>query len=407
MTTTPRRRLPLRATDIQGTARLTVQAVMAVTDIVENMHRNIARISPPFETVLPGRTRGITGLVYRSIHEITGLVGSTLDLALEQLQPLLEKVTDEAGNPTRDALVAVLNGVLGDHLADTENPLATTMTLRRNAQPLPADDAGGRVLLLIHGLCMTDAQWRRQHHDHGAALAQALGYQPVYLHYNSGLHVSINGRQLAQQLEDWYQAAASPITDLAILGYSMGGLLARSACHYAAQAGHQWPQALRQMLFLGTPHFGAPMERGGNWLQLTASRSPYTAPLAGLARLRSAGITDLRHGSLLDEDWQGIDRFEREHQLPQLVPLPAGPRYAALAGTTGLRGGDLNDRLIGDGLVPVCSALGRHQDPVRALPINPERQWIGYGINHLDLLNRPEVYARLKELLAYPAVNQS
>lgn len=395
----------MHATDLQGAIRLAMQGVTAVTDIVENMHRNISRISLPLGTVPPGRTRGVTGLVYRSIHEITGLVGSTLDLALEQLQPLLEKVTDEAGSPARDALVAVLNGVLGDHLADTQNPLATTMALRQHGQTPSHDAAGGRVLLLIHGLCMNDAQWRRQGHDHGAALAQALGYQPVYLRYNSGLHVSINGRQLTQQLEDWFQSTSTPVTELTILGYSMGGLLARSACYYAARAGHHWPQVLRQVVFLGTPHSGAPMERGGNWLQLTVSRSPYSAPLAGLGKLRSAGITDLRHGSLLDEDWQGIDRFEREQQLPQSVPLPTGLRYAALAATTGHRDGDLSDRLLGDGLVSISSALGRHKDPARVLPIDPQRQWIGHGMNHLDLLNHADVYAALRTFLSEPAAD--
>ncbi len=399
------RRLPVHATDLQGATRLAVQGVSAITDVVENMHRNIARLSWPLGTVAPGRTRGITGLVYRSIRDITGLVGSTLDLALAQLQPLLETVTDEDGGAARDALVAVLNGVLGDHLADTRNPLAIQMALRRNGRPLPANADGGRVLLLIHGLCMNDVQWNRQGHDHGATLAQALGYQPIYLRYNSGLHVSVNGRQLAQQLEHWFQSTTTPVSELAILGFSMGGLLARSACHYAALAGHQWPQALKQIVFLGTPHFGAPMERGGSWLQLTAGRSPYSAPLAGLGKLRSAGITDLRHGSLLDEDWQGIDRFERETQLPQMVPLPAGLRYAALAATTGQRDGDLNDRLLGDGLVPISSALGRHKNPARALPIDPQRQWIGYGMNHLDLLNHVDVYAALQTFLAEPATD--
>lgn len=399
------RHLPVRATDLQGTTRLAVQGVTAITDVVENMHRNIARLSWPLGNVPPGRTHGITGLVYRSIRDITGLVGSTLDQALTQLQPLLETVTDEDGGPARDALVAALNGVLGDYLATTGNPLATPMTLRRNGRPLPADAEGGRVLLLIHGLCMNDRQWNRQGHNHGTALAQALGYQPVYLRYNSGLHISANGRQLAQQLEDWFQTTTAPVSELAILGYSMGGLLARSACHYAALAGHQWPKALKQIVFLGTPHFGAPMERGGNWLQLTASRSPYSAPLAGLGKLRSAGITDLRHGSLLDEDWQGIDRFEREQQLPQAVPLPAGVRYAALAATTGRRDGDLNDRLLGDGLVRVSSALGRHKNPAHALQIDPQRQWIGYGMNHLDLLNHPDVHVTLQTFLSEPMTN--
>jgi hypothetical protein len=37
--------------------------------------------------------------------------------------------------------------------------------------------------------------------------------------------------------------------------------------------------------------------------------SAYTAPLARLGKIRSAGITDLRYGNLVDEDWAGRDRF--------------------------------------------------------------------------------------------------
>lgn len=392
--------IPIRGSDLRGVARLAVTGVLAVTNVVEQLHGTIVRAAWITDARPQRSTLGITGLVYRSIREITGLVGDTLDAALGGLQPLLDAVAAPREGATRDALVAALNGVIGDHLAATGNPLAMPMALRRHGRTLPPDAPGGRVLLLIHGLCMSDQQWCRRNHDHGAALARALGYRPVYLRYNSGLHISENGRRLARHLERWFHAASEPVTELVVVGYSMGGLLIRSACHYAEQAGYAWPRVLSQIVFLGTPHHGAPMERGGNWLQLTASRSPYGAPLAGLGRLRSAGITDLRHGNLLDEDWRAIDRFATHTALPTLVPLRRGVRYAALAGTTGQRDGDLGDRLLGDGLVPVASALGQHRDPGRCVPIEAHRQWIGYGINHLDLLDHRDVYAALRRFIA-------
>ncbi|UUZ51461.1 GPI inositol-deacylase [Massilia sp. B-10] len=93
------------------------------------------------------------------------------------------------------------------------------------------------------------------------------------------------------------------VDELLIVAHSMGGLVARSACHAAQEEGHSWPGLLRKMAFLGTPHHGAPLERGGNWVHLVTDLSAYSAPFSRLAKIRSAGITDLRHGSVLDEDW--------------------------------------------------------------------------------------------------------
>jgi hypothetical protein len=115
--------------------------------------------------------------------------------------------------------------------------------------------------------------------------------------------------------------------------------------------------------------------------------------------VRSAGITDLRHGNLLDEDWVGRDRNGRGADRRQHVPLPAGVHCCAVAASIGAADAGTASRLLGDGLVPLASALGQHPDPRRCLDFGPERQWIGYGMNHLRLLSDPEVYAQLKRWL--------
>jgi pimeloyl-ACP methyl ester carboxylesterase len=308
----------------------------------------------------------------------------------------------------RAAVVAALNGVLGDHLAATSNPLATPMAFRRNGRSLVLEsaaltaslpEAGGRLLVLLHGLCMSDLQWLRDGHDHGAALARDLGFTPVYVHYNSGLHVSINGRALARQLELLLEQWPHPVERLVVLGHSMGGLLARSALHHAALEGYRWPGQLDDLVFLGTPHHGAPLERAGNRVDIALGAAPYAAPLARLGKVRSAGITDLRHGNLVDEDWVGRDRFARGADRRRHLPLPNGVRCYALASSIGLRRGDLKDRLLGDGIVPLDSALGRHPEPSRALALAESRQWIGYGIGHMELLSHADVYARLRRWL--------
>jgi pimeloyl-ACP methyl ester carboxylesterase len=391
----------LHASDLRGAAKLVVDAVVQTTSLVEGMHLNISRAPWPLGPGLEGRTSGITGLVYRSIRDITGLIGSGID---SLLVPLTELLAAPGSSKERETVVAALNGVLGDHLEASGNPLAIRMSLRRDGRPLRLEraalaaqipNADGKLLVLVHGLCMNDLQWLRQDHDHGAALARDFGGSVLYLHYNSGRHVSANGREFAQLLETLLREWPVQITELSLLGHSMGGLVARSACHYAQQAGLAWPARLRRLMFLGTPHHGAPLERHGNKLQtFVANLSPYVAPLARLGMLRSAGVTDLRHGNLLDQDWGDHGRFDRADDRRALVPLPPVPCYAAAA-TLGRERGDGQDRWLADGLVPVWSALGEHRDPVRDLGLPPQRRWTGHEMNHWDLLNHPEVYARL------------
>lgn len=386
-----RRQTHVQPSDLRGFARMAKDATTGLTDLVEAMHGAIAR---------PAGTRGITGFVYKSIRGVTRLAGGGVDALLAMLKPTLQGRTS---SPGREVVLAALNGVLGDYLAASGNPLAIEMSLRRNGIPLTPTKRGGKILVLVHGLCMSDLQWKRKGHDHGACLARDLGYAPVYVHYNSGLHVSTNGRAFAAMLEQLVKASASPIEEFVIVAHSMGGLVTRSACHYGAQAGHAWPAHLKSIVFLGTPHHGAPLERGGNWVDIILGATPYAAPFARLGRIRSAGITDLRYGNLLDEDWAGRDRFARARDARLHVPLPEGVRCYAIAALTSRKRSDLKDRLLGDGLVPLASALGQHKRAARCLAFPRRRQWIGRGMNHLDLLSSPTVYERIRKCLARPS----
>jgi hypothetical protein len=415
MTTGKAKERHLRMSDLRAIVQLATQATHAVSGIVEGVHQSVWSTLGVPGAATPGRTRGVTGMVYRTVGGVTQLVGGSLDAAAGLLAPLLERAPGEArGTPEREAVLAALNGVMGDHLAATGNPLATPMTLRWQGEVLngaavprvPA--ATGRVLLLIHGLCMNDLQWRagpgaQGAGPHGDALAEAFGYTPVHLRYNTGLHVSENGLALAAQLEALLAGWPAPLEHLAVVAHSMGGLVVRSAVSSATQQGLSWPRALRHLVFLGTPHHGAPLERAGNWVDVLLGGTPYTAPFARIGQLRSAGITDLRYGHVADADWRDRDRFRRTPDRRVPVPLPEGVACRTVAAALAEGRGAIADGLIGDGLVPVHSALGDHADPRRSLGFADDARCIVHGRSHLDLLHDPAVTRQIVEWLTPPA----
>lgn len=397
--------LPIKGSDVRGLSRLAVDATVGVTDLVEAMHRTIASTVGLKGDPSASRTKGITGAVYRAVRGTTRVVGRGLDAVLARVPAA---PASGPPSPQREAVLAALNGVWGDHLADTGNPLAITMQWRVAGQTV-ADPAAaiaqpsGKLLVLVHGLCMNDLQWARQGHDHGQALAEALGYTPLYVHYNSGRHVSENGRDLAALLEPLVTNWPVPVQELVILTHSMGGLVARSACWQAAQSGQRWLASLRTLVFLGTPHHGAPLERGGRWIDTLLELSPFVAPFARLGKARSAGITDLRFGNVQDADWQGRDRHTQTSDDRRPTPLPEGVRVFAAAATRAERSSSVHSQLLGDGLVPVASALGEHADPALALHLAPEQQCVVTRCDHWGLLNHPKVNAQLRTWLQAPA----
>jgi hypothetical protein len=392
-----------RASDLRAAAQLATQATTAVANIAEGVHQSVWGTMGVPGGKAEGQTRGLTRLVYQSVRGITQLLGKGLDTVLSRLAPVLEMAEEAApGSPQREAVLAALNGVMGDRLHASGSTLATSMTLRYQGQALdwqalPAmPDATDKLLLLIHGLCMNDLQWPAP--GHADALA-ALGYTPVYLRYNSGRHISDNGHELAAHLAQLAAHWPLPLQEITVLAHSMGGLLIRSAVQAAGQTGLGWTERLKAIVFLGTPHHGAPLERAGNWLDVILGSTPYTRPFARLAQLRSAGITDLRYGHVLDSDWQGQQRFRRQPDRREALPLPSGVACYAVAATTAAKRSLLADRLLGDGLVPLRSALGQHDDARRTLAFSKAAQSIVYRTSHMALLDSPAVTRQLLQWL--------
>jgi pimeloyl-ACP methyl ester carboxylesterase len=390
--------------DVRGLWQLGIDAGVGITDLVEQMHGTIAAQRAPLGEPHRAGTQGVTGFVYGSVRGGMHLVGRGVDRALRWLEPN----GHAAVVPRREAALAVANGLWGDHLAASGNPLAIRMSLRVDGRPLgwgpgelaeafPA--ARDRVAVLVHGLCMNDLQWERQGHHHGRVLQQDLGCSVVAVHYNTGLHVSQNGARLASVLERLVQDWPVPLRQLLLVGHSMGGLVARSAIWQAEQQSLGWRDRLGALVCLGTPHHGALLERGGHLVDTVLEMSPYLAPFASLGKARSAGITDLRWGDVRDEDWQGRNRDQSQDDRVA-TPLPAGVAVYLLGATTVAEPRGLRHALVGDGLVTVASAWGEHPDPVRALAVPSSHKRLITQANHWDLLSRPEAADALRAWLA-------
>lgn len=375
--------------NLRGIGRLAIDATLGITDLIEALHHNIGGQSGITPLRQDGRTSGLTGMVYNTIRGTTRIAGYGIDRALQLLAAPLTALNDR---PEREHLQSAINGVLGDHLVASDNPLAITMTLRKHGKHLELDretlaaalpEASSKVLLMVHGLCMNDLQWRSErpdgsYHDHGVALQESIGLTAIYLHYNTGQPIAVNGRHLSDMLESLIKAWPVEVTELNILGHSMGGLVTRSAHQQGEQAGHGWIGLARNFIFLGTPHHGAPLERGGHWFDMILGATPYAAPFAKIGKIRSAGITDLRHGG---NSGAGIG----------LPALPTSIECFTIAGVT--------ENSTGDGLVPLDSALGLHDDPREQLNFRPENRIIVDKTHHLQLLSHEKVYVALETIL--------
>lgn len=388
---------------LQGITRLIVDATLEVTDLVEAMQRRI--VHPPFlpSTPIQHLITDIAGVGYKNIRWSTQFIGKAADKALGSLTSVMGtiKTTEK-----REVMQSVLNGLIGDHLEKTDNALKIGMQFRHLGEALLIDrksiaDAyptvNGKILLMVHGSCMNDMQWTHKEHNHGKALAEVFDQTPVYLHYNSGRHISTNGQELNIFLEKLLSQWPVAVKEITIVAHSMGGLVSRSALHYGQEQKQPWTKKLRKIFFLGTPHHGASLEKAGNYVEVILKAIPYAKPFARLAKIRGAGVTDLRYGNLLDEDWQDIDQHSIQGDQRTHVPLPKKIACYGIAGVAAKATASKTKKSLGDNLVSTKSALGQHKNPAKNLDFIKEHTMIAYESNHTDLLGNLEVYTQIKK----------
>ena len=379
---------------MQAAGELAGEALGGVGAIVRDVQRGVTSrvfgLLGPVGTPVRLMHDGIAGAVHASVRTGLSAVPKGGGRALALTAP--EDGARLTEDPRGAFALAAINGMWGDRIARAHAPLALGLDLRVDGE------ATGRIAVFVHGLCETDAAWRLGGGPtYGERLREDLGHTPVYARYNTGRHISDNGRALAAALEALAEGWPVPVDELVLVGHSMGGLVARSACHYGEKDGHAWAQALRHVVCLGSPHMGAPLERaaarGSHWL----SRLPETAPLARLLTVRSEGVKDLRYGACLEEDWQGVDPDAWGPDRCADFPfLPSATYY--YVGATVARDKDSRlGRLIGDVLVQFPSASG--DGALRKLAFEIDHGLHLGGANHLQLLNHPRVYAQLRSWL--------
>jgi pimeloyl-ACP methyl ester carboxylesterase len=389
---------------LRGSAQLAFTAFEGITRSVEQMHETIARRPLPWSPRPnpPTRAHGlIAATVYALVQHAIRISGKGIDLTLGALPPNLA----EAAETAREIrTLAAVNGVCGDHLEAACNPLAIRMSILRGGlpvQPTTAElatafpDASPHLVVLLHGLCLSELSWfRKDQSDMGSRLHEALGMTPVYLRYNTGRHISTNGQELAGLLQCLIDAWPVPVESLSLVGHSMGGLVIRSSCWYGNQAGRKWLDALRRIVYLGTPHHGSPVERAGHLFDLSMRSIQYVEPLM-FGRRRSAGVKDLRYGNLLDEDWAEQDSGGGLADRRSTVPLLDGVDHFFAAASVAKHPHDPRANLFGDLLVQAGSAIGAHADPRRHLAVGPEHCRVFHETGHLDLLSDADVHAQV------------
>ena len=427
---------------VRGFIDLVFDVVEETTNLVERTHdavvertaRRFAPVEPAKTTasVVTGIQTVISSVTFGSIRAINGVtrvaVNAAADVAEAELERARQPGEVERHTPISSSAAGTaswyvdyaqssLNGFWGDYLSRRRSRLDLGMSLRHRGRPLPATreavveaypNPTRKLCVFVHSLAATEWLWSLGSEAHygspdvtfGTRLREDLGYTPIYLRYNTGRHISTNGRTLAKLITELVDAYPLPVDEIALVGHSMGGLVARSAAHYAKAHDEPWAKQLRHVACIGSPHLGAPLEKAVHLLTHVLRRVDAAGAQvpAELLDNRSAGVKDLRYGYILDEEWLGKDPDEVFADARRNVPLVDGVGYYFLAATITRDPAHPVGHLLGDLMVRLPSASG--ESPEHARRIHFDAGSVHPGMNHVHIANHPEVYQALRDLLA-------
>ncbi len=408
--------------ELRAAGDLAGRGLAATAALVRDTHLAVARraftLSGPAARPAHRAHDVISRGVYAAVAGGARAAGVSAGLAVAararatRAAPAIDRLTDR---PRAGRVAAALNGAWGDRLHQWRSALALAMTVRLDDRDVPVTTAGlraaypdatGDVAVFVHGLCESDVSWRlgaTEHYGdptstHATRLRAETGLTPVVLRYNTGRRISDNGDTLADLLADLVDRWPVPVARLTLVGHSMGGLVIRSACHRAAGDSLDWADRVRRVVYLGSPHLGAPLEVAVTALGVALHRLPETRALASALASRSVGIKDLRYGDVRADDWAHVTDLDAWRPEPvECAPLLETAEHFYIGATIGRRTDTVAARVIGDALVPWASASGSGRR--RRLALDADRGRHLGGLHHFDLLNHPRVYAVLRDWL--------
>jgi len=428
---------------VRGFIDLVFDVVEETNDLVELTYsevvaRSMRRFAPvePLKTAagsVTGIANAIAGTVFKSVRGINGAARASVNTVANVAESALESSrgseleefatpmrSSAAGTPSWcvDYLQSSLNGFWGDYLSQKNSVLDAGMTVRVHGRPVPVTaqalaaafpNATNKICVFVHSLAATEWLWTLSSAEHyngetdvsfGSRLHDDLGFTPVFIRYNTGRHISYNGRQLADLIGELVAEFPVPVEEVALIGHSMGGLVARSAASYGEQQNLPWTKRLRHVACIGAPNLGAPLEKAVNVLTgaLASLDAAATQVTARFLNSRSAGIKDLRYGYTLDEEWLGKDPDAIFANARIDVPVLDGVGYYFFAATLAQDREHPLGRLVGDLLVRLPSASGRAANPVRRIPFSGGE--VFSGMSHIHIVSHPDIYHVLRGFFA-------
>ncbi len=299
-------------------------------------------------------------------------------------------------SPRGRFVLAAVNGLIGDRLREEGSTFCFDIGVRVDGRDIALDRdavaaafpaATDTVVVFVHGLSENEAHWNRAARPRGEQpdrrsyghRLEGEGWTPVFLRVNTGLPISENAVAMAALMERLVELWPVGVRRIALVGHSMGGLIMRAACAVRTEGERPWTDRVTDVVCLGTPHLGAPLERVVDRGVRVLGRLPESAPFGRILEYRSTGILDLRHG--LARDVQNLPNA----------------RYRLVAATLTRSSRSVTSATIGDLLVPYASALGRDRGGAEMFPGAATLHVP--GADHFDLLNHDAVYAALREWL--------
>jgi len=231
--------------------------------------------------------------------------------------------------------------------------------------------------------------------NYGTRLQCDFGYTPLFLRYNTGLSIKENGQNLSNLLSHLFKSYPIEIDELVLMGFSMGGLLSRSAQKIANDNGSTWLEKLTNGYYIGTPHEGSPLEKFGHITSSVVKSVPlsYVNQWADWIDLRSQGIKDLKDGLInLNNTSQSPDSNESDpyKQSVKCGSFVEHAQHHFVSGGVSENKDGVTNKLVGDTLVRHSSA-----HPISA-PDDAKNAHFE-GISHVPLAHSEKVYQQIKQ----------